>query len=73
MTAPIISTAPSDIKAACASGTVAVLTLTVSLATTVELLQALAALFAIGSGTYSFYLAFRHSNSGKKKARRKAH
>jgi hypothetical protein len=72
MTAPIISTVPADIKAACTSGTVAVLTLTVSLATTVELLQALAALFAIGSGTYSFYLAFRHK-SGKKKARRKAH
>ena len=66
-----ISTLPADIKGACLSGSIAVVTVTVSLATAVEVLQGIAAVIAIGSGAYSFYLAFRHGKNAKKAKRRR--
>lgn len=66
-----ISALPAHIKGACVSGSVAVGSAAISVATTVEVLQGLAALIAIGSGAYSFYLAFRHKSDGKKKGGKK--
>lgn len=67
-----VSALPAHIKGACVSGGVAVGSLTISLATTVEVLQGLAALAAVGSALFSFYLAFNHKKGkrGKRKGRK---
>lgn len=66
-----LSTLPAHIKGACLSGSVAGIAVTVSVATAVEALQGIAAVVAIVSGAYSFYLAFTHKGNGKKRKGRK--
>lgn len=67
-----LSSLPAHIKGACLSGSVAGVAFTISMATAVEALQGIAAVVAIVSGAYSFYLAFTHKRKrGTKKKRRR--